>query len=150
MGNKLPYDVINSGLKTIAGKLDAELPTKKYSNVKDEIAGAVNAIAGADIGGGGGGNAMVVNITFVEGQPTSDKTIAEILQHHASGGIVYCRYTPSGSNTYTTSTSFIDGTAARFVFADFSPNSGMQGTWSMMCVTISNSDAVDYYSKYLS
>lgn len=90
MGNKLPYDVINSGLKTIAGKLDAELPTKKYSNVKDEIAGTVNAIAGADIGGGGGGgsNIMMVTFSMVNNTMVADKTFAEILEFANNGGLV--------------------------------------------------------------
>lgn len=138
--SNLPYDVIDNSLKTIAENMGATVPTRRYSNVKDSIAGTLSAMSSA--GGGGGGNIMMVHITFVEGQPVSDKTLAEIQQHHASGGIVYCEYIPYGNNTNTTSVSYIDDYEARFTFVDFTSHSGMSGTWNMINVCINSSDSV--------
>ena len=91
MSNKLPYGVINDSLKTIAEKVSATVPEKRYANEKDEIAGTLNAISMADIGGGGSGDVMVVHFTFPQssGSITADKTYAQILAHAQAGGAVF-------------------------------------------------------------
>lgn len=48
---KITYDKILDALKAIATKLNATLPEKRYSNQKDAIAGTLDAISDADMGG---------------------------------------------------------------------------------------------------
>ena len=59
--SKIPYGSILDSLKAIATKLNATLPQKTYSNEKDAIAGTLDAISDADIGGGGGGVVVEFN-----------------------------------------------------------------------------------------
>ena len=74
---KTTYDSIADALKTIATKLSATIPSKKYSTKKDEIADTLDAISDTDLGGGGGGS-DVFAIKWVSGD-VLDKTAGEIV-----------------------------------------------------------------------
>lgn len=90
MAGKLPYDSMADSLKTIATGVGAEVPTKKYSNKKDEIAGVLSAISDAGIGSGGGAGWVVFtadNTNLSNANFTMDRT-AEQLRNDAKAGNV--------------------------------------------------------------
>ena len=61
------WDIIDNALTTIAEAVGAELPTKKYAAKKDRVADVVEAIADADVGGGGGENLSALVARTISG-----------------------------------------------------------------------------------
>ncbi|MBP5711047.1 MAG: hypothetical protein J6W84_08760 [Bacteroidales bacterium] len=125
---KISYDTILDALKAIATKLNATLPVKKYSNQKDAIADALDAISDADMGGlpavsgddngkvltvvegewapaagGGGGGSLIVEITQSGIDFTMNKTAGEIIEALSSGKQIICSFPDDNffSNRYT-------------------------------------------------
>lgn len=96
---KIAYDGILDALKTIAGKLGATLPTKKYSNQKDAIAGTLDAISDADIGGGGSGGGVTTYEFTADVENTryiGTVKFTDVLAAFAAGNLIYF-YMPESS-----------------------------------------------------
>ena len=79
-----PWDRIAEATATIAEAVGAEVPDKKYSTKKAQVADVINAIADADIGGGGSGGDFA---GLVDGTITKayDSTVTSIRDGAFSG-----------------------------------------------------------------
>ena len=90
---KTTYDSIADALKTIATKLSATLPQRKYSTKKDEIADTLDAISDTDLGGGGGGSStLIVEVTVNGLNETFNKTAGEIYEALEAGTPVLIKW----------------------------------------------------------
>lgn len=80
-----PWDRIADATATIAEAVGAEVPDKKYSTKKAQVADTINAIADADVSGGGGSGSDFARL--VDGTITQahDSTITSIRDYAFSG-----------------------------------------------------------------
>lgn len=69
------WDIIDDAVTTIAEAVGAEIPEKKFSTKKDRVAALVNAIADADVSGGGGDEDAFIDRTISEYKDSTLETV---------------------------------------------------------------------------